>query len=74
MKKRKINQTFDLKIRNTKVIVSDDFLTTGDTADKVTKRLEECGEKVIGKVFPAKTFNLKQHLQTLNIKLTYSLT
>ncbi len=57
------------EMRKAKVIVFDDILTTGDTAAKFTRRLESCGAKVIGKVFLAKTINLKQHLQDQKYKI-----
>lgn len=43
--------------RGKKVIIFDDIITTGATANKMQEKLRECGANVIGALFLAKTFH-----------------
>ena len=50
------------KIKGAKLIVLDDVITTGETAKAFVKRIENCGGKVIGMVFLARTIEIKKAL------------
>lgn len=54
------------KIKGAKAIIFDDVATTGETAADFTQRLEECGAKVIGKVFLANSYFWKRHQKEKN--------
>ena len=49
------------KVKGACAIVFDDVATTGETSADFSRRLEECGAKVIGKVFLANSYFWKGH-------------
>ena len=49
------------KIKGARVIIFDDVATTGETSADFIQRLEDCGAKVIGKVFLANSYFWKRH-------------
>ena len=49
------------KVKGARVIIFDDVATTGETSADFIRRLEECGAKVIGKVFLANSYFWKVH-------------
>lgn len=49
------------KVKGARVIIFDDVATTGETSADFIQRLEDCGAKVIGKVFLANSYFWKRH-------------
>jgi predicted amidophosphoribosyltransferase len=47
-------------VRNARVIIFDDVKTTGETANTIIQKLEECGATVIGAIFLGKTIHYKR--------------